>query len=106
MNGLDASNNEQEIPRAKRPNPLGYSPLKLATRDMAVRDMHRAHPTIPEKWLEWLWDAVENKPKEEVEKIINEGLWDKKLNENRQTGGVIKGACEVIPHQEKELLIK
>ena len=88
---------QPKIPRATRPNPFNYTDLQFATRDIAVRDMAKAHPTIPYKWLEWLYDTIENKPKEEVDEIIRTNAWDKKLNPERQLGGIIKGACEILP---------
>ena len=84
-----------EIPRAKRPNPFNYDNLQFAVRDKAVRDMERDFPTVPQKWLEWLYDTIENKPKDEVERIIKEGLWEKNIKE-RMGGGVIKDAMQVF----------
>ena len=84
-----------EIPRAKRPNPFNYDNLQFAVRDKAVRDMEKDFPTVPQKWLEWLYDTIENKPKDEVERIIKEGLWEKNIKE-RMGGGVIKDAMQVF----------
>ena len=91
---------EQEIPRATRPNPYNYTPLQLATRDKAVNDMSKDFPSIPYKWLEWLYDTIENKDEKEVEKIINEGLWEKPVNTTRQLGGTLTEGNEVIIHDE------
>jgi NADH:ubiquinone oxidoreductase subunit len=91
---------EEEIaPRAVRRNPHNYSNLELARRDKEVSEAMKAFPNLPPKWIEWMWDTVENKPKDEMEKIINESLWDKPLKE-REMGGVLKGAMEVIPYKE------
>ena len=90
----------QEIPRATRPNPYNYTPLQFATRDKAINDMNKDFPNIPYKWLEWLYDTIENKDPEEVEKIINEGLWEKPVNTTRQLGGTLTEGNEVIIHQE------
>jgi len=84
-----------DIPRAKRPNPFNYDDLQLAVRDKAIRDMERDFPKVPQKWLEWLYDTIENKPKDEVEKIIKEGLWEKQIKK-RMEGGVIKDAMKVF----------
>ena len=89
--------NDPLPPRTKRPNPLNYTELQMATRDMQLRDMGTAHPKIPYKWLEWLYDTIENKPKEEVDKIINEKLWEDPINLTRQMGGIIKGSMTVEP---------
>jgi hypothetical protein len=74
---------EEEIaPRAVRRNPHNYSNLELARRDKEVSEAMKAFPNLPPKWIEWMWDTVENKPKE------------------REMGGVLKGAMEVIPYKE------
>jgi len=84
-----------DIPRATRPNPFNYDNLQFAVRDKAIRDLERDFSKVPLKWLEWLYDTIENKPKEEVEKIIREGLWDTQIKE-RMSGGVIKDAMKVF----------
>ena len=86
---------EQEIPRATRPNPYNYTPLQFAIRDKAINDMNKDFPTIPFRWFEWLYDTIESKGEEEVDKIKNEGLWEKPINTDRQTGGLLKGNCEI-----------
>ena len=88
----------EEIPRATRPNPWNYTNLQQATKDKAVKDAVRDYPNLPPKWIEWMYDIVENKPKTEIEKIINEGLWEKPIKE-RDTGGVLK-TMEVTPGYE------
>jgi len=89
------SDDNKEIPRAKRANPYNYTPLQFAIRDKAIKDMSRDFTNIPYKWLEWLYDTVENKKEEEIDKIINDGLWEEPINKDRQTGGVLKGNCEI-----------
>lgn len=80
-----------EIPNAPRhipENPFKYTRLQLAEREQAIKAMKRDYPTVPEMWLEHLWDFEFRTPKEEIDKIINEGLWEKpgkftqKLNVN------------------------
>lgn len=94
---MDMDEVEKEFPRAKRPNPFNYTDLQFAKRDQAIRDMHKDHPTIPHKWLEWMYDTIENKPESEVDEIIRTNAWDVKRNLDRQTGGTIVGACEILP---------
>lgn len=96
MEGTIVDTSQPEIPRAVRPNPYNYTNLQFATRDKAIKDMERDFPTIPYKWLEWLYDTIENKPKEEVEKIINSGAWEKPINLERIKGGVSNNV-EIIP---------
>ena len=92
-----------EIPRAEKKNPYNYDELQLATKNKALKDAAKDFPNIPEKWIEWMYDSIENKPQEEVEEIIKTGAWLKPVKTDRQIGGVIKGACEVFEdeHQEK-----
>jgi len=94
------SDDNKEIPRAKRRNPYNYTPLQFAIRDKAINDMSRDFTNIPYKWLEWLYDTVENKKEEEIDKIINDGLWEEPINKDRQTGGVLKGNCEIETHND------
>lgn len=99
---VDASNVPQIV---ERPNPLGYSKLELAEKDLAVEEMLKKHPKIPPKWLEWLWDTWKRNGEEEMRRIIDSGEWDKPLVE-RQTGGVLKDAMEVLSppqHTPQEL---
>ena len=96
MEGTIVDSSQPEIPRAVRPNPYNYTNLQFAKRDKAIKDMEKDFPNIPYKWLEWLYDTIENKPKEEVEEIINSGAWEKPINLDRMKGGVLKNA-EVIP---------
>ena len=79
---------DDEIPRYVDKNFYNYSALQLATRKKALRDIEKDYPLVPPKFAEWLYDVVENKPKEEVEKIINERLWEGKAKE-RMMGGII-----------------
>jgi len=96
MEGTIVDTSQPEIPRAVRPNPYNYDNLEFAKRDKAIKDMEKDFPNIPFKWLEWLYDTVENKPKDEVEEIIKSGAWEKQINLERMKGGVLKNA-EVIP---------
>ena len=97
MEGRIVDETQPEIPRSKRPNPYEYTELDFAKKDLAVRDMLRDHPTIPEKWLSWLYDVIEHKSPDEVADIINNNKWDMPLNKDREKGGTIIGACEVLP---------
>jgi len=94
-----------EIPRCPEPrNPYNYTELEKAKKALAIKDAVRDYPRLPEKWIEWMYDTIENKPKEEVDRIINEKLWEKPIKPDRMTGGTIKGALEVLPPPEKELV--
>jgi NADH:ubiquinone oxidoreductase subunit len=86
-----------DIPRHKEENPFGYSAMQLAKRNKAIRDAIKDYPHLPEMWIAWMYDLIENKPEEEVEKIINERLWETEPKE-RQDGGVLK-CCEIIENK-------
>ena len=65
-----------EIPRHVPDNPYKYTKVQLAERKKALRDLARDYPNVPYAWLEMTYDWEKNTPPEEVEKIINEGLWE------------------------------
>jgi hypothetical protein len=89
---VDASANE--IPRAKRYNPLGYDEEQFARRDEKVDELAKKFPTIPTKWLEYLWDSMEKRTDEEITELIKSEKWLKPVKE-RQMGGVLKDAMQV-----------
>jgi len=90
----------KEFPRYEEPNHFNYTNLELAKRKKAINDALKDYPNLPAKWIEWVYDLIENKPADEVKKIINEGLWEKKLQE-RDLGGLIKGSVEIIENENK-----
>jgi len=100
MEGLIVDSEQPVIPRAQRPNPYKYDNLQMAKRDKAINDMTKDFPSIPYKWLEWLYDTIENKPREEVDEIIKSGAWEKQINTSRMTGGTITEGCEVVLHEQ------
>ncbi len=65
-----------EIPRHVPENPYNYTKVQLAERKKALRDLARDYPNLPFGWLSMVYDWEKNTPPEEVEKIINEGLWE------------------------------
>ena len=98
MEGLIFDESQPAIPRTAPPKNIhNYTELELVTKEKAIKDASKDYPRLPPKWIEWLYDAVETKPKEEIEKIINEKLWEKQINTTRQSGGVIKDALEILP---------
>lgn len=97
---MDLTTLEKEIPRYEEPNPLNYTNLELAKRKKSINDALKDYPNLPAKWIEWVYDLIENKPPDEVKQIINEGLWEKKLQE-RDLGGIIKGGVEIIENENK-----
>tara|TARA_R110000796_G_scaffold16601_2_gene51730 strand:- start:5376 stop:5654 length:279 start_codon:yes stop_codon:yes gene_type:complete len=66
----------QDIPRHQPENHYNYTAVQLAERKKALIDLQRDYPHLPYAWLEMTYDWHKNTPNEEVEKIMNEGLWE------------------------------
>jgi len=77
------------VPRYVAPNPYNYDKLQIATRTSAIKAMIKDYPTVPPMWVEWLYDVITNKPQEEVEKIIKEGLWEGPSKFAKAAGGTL-----------------
>ena len=80
----------EEFDRYTEKNHFNYTELELAKRSKAIKDMEKDYPSVPGLWIEWLYDIIENKPKEEVEQIINDKLWLPVVNKDRMVGGDLK----------------
>ena len=70
------SDNLECIPRHVPNNPYNYTKLQLAERKQALKLLEREYPNLPFGWIEMCYDFEKNTPKEEIEEIINEGLWE------------------------------
>ena len=70
-------------------NPYNYTKTDFAKRKRDIKAMIRDYPSVSPMWCEWLYDIIENMPKEEVEKIINEGLWEGPSKFPIAQGGVL-----------------
>ena len=81
---------ETDLPKYQAPNPYNYTNVDLAKRKRDIKAMIRDFPTVSPMWVEWIYDVIENTPKDEVEAIINEGKWEvpSKLFSKAQ-GGVL-----------------
>ena len=83
--------NIEGIPRCEgEQNVYNYTKVELAKREKAVKDMVKDYPKVPKKWCEWLYDVTQSMPESEMEKIINEGLWEGKGKFSEPVGGVLK----------------
>jgi len=83
--------NIEGIPRCEgETNVYNYSKVELAKKEKAIKDMCRDYPKVPKKWADWLYDVIEHMPPEEVEEIINKGLWEKEGKFSKPPGGVLK----------------
>tara|TARA_R110000823_G_scaffold42486_1_gene111296 strand:- start:901 stop:1233 length:333 start_codon:yes stop_codon:yes gene_type:complete len=90
------------IPRFVEKNFYNYSSLQLATRKKAIRDAEKDYPSVSPKFIEWMYDVIENKPKDEVEDIINNKLWETKAKP-RMHGGIINDSMEIITDDNIEI---
>lgn len=84
-----------EIPRYQEPNPFGYTEIQKAKRNKAIRDAMKDYPHLPRLWIEWMYDVIENKPSDEVTRIMENNEWDKPPEKPHQNGGVMK-SMEVL----------
>lgn len=62
--------------RYKEENPLGYTKLELAKKKKMILDIERDYPNLPRAWIEMVVDFEKITPPEEMERIINEGLFE------------------------------
>ena len=80
---------DEAIPRHEPENPYKYSNVQFAARKKALIDMKRDYPSLPESWLEMVYDYHENTPKEEVEDIINYRKWENNGMFSKNNGGTL-----------------
>ena len=65
------------IPRHVPSNPYNYSAAQLAERKKTLKDLAKVYPSLPFSWLEMVYDFEKNTSREEIQRIINEKLWEK-----------------------------
>ena len=63
--------------RYEEDNFFNYTPTQKSIRRKAIRDMCKDYPTLPEAWMEMLYDWSQYTDIDEQHKIINEKLWEK-----------------------------
>lgn len=71
-------------------NTYKYTKQQILQRDIAIKAMHRDYPNVPLKTCELVYDVITNMPEDEVNNIINKGLWEVPSKFDRPTGGTIK----------------
>tara|TARA_R110000787_G_scaffold228187_3_gene335910 strand:- start:1392 stop:1742 length:351 start_codon:yes stop_codon:yes gene_type:complete len=95
---------DDEFDRKKKYiNTCGFDDATLRRRDLEMKELIKAYPTMPEAWLELAWNYTEFTPKEEQDNIIKNKLWEGKSSNRRVTGGTIKNAMSVMTRDEYEL---
>ena len=92
---LEEETKFEDLPRFEASNPYNYDKLTLSKREADIRQYMRERPNISRGHIEMIWDFINNTPEEEVNKIINEGLWEKQIKK-RQNGGEIKNCIEIL----------
>ena len=65
------------IPRHTPSNPYNYNAAQLVERKKTLKDLAEVYPNLPFAWLEMVYDFEKNTPREEIQKIINNKLWEK-----------------------------
>ena len=78
------------IPRHEPENPFKYTRKQLAERKRVLKDIRRDYPTVPVAWAEMIYDFCQNTPEEEIENIIESGLWDEPGKHSNPPGGLLK----------------
>jgi len=78
------------IPRHQAENPFNYTRVQLAEKKKVLKDIQRDFPHVPIAWAEMCYDFCENTPTDEIEKIIEQGLWDAPSKHANPPGGVLK----------------
>ena len=86
---------DEVIPRHVEDNPYKYSPLEKAERKKAIRDMARDYPTLPESWLDMVFDFWKHTPEAELIDIINSRKWEGAGRFSKAKGGILE-AMEVL----------
>ena len=92
-----------DIPRHKPSNPRGYDKLTIARRKRDLEAMGRHYPDCNPFWLELVWDFHESKTPEEINKIIEDGVFEAPPTIKRETGGVIDDAVSVTKKTPEEM---
>ena len=84
------------LPRHQPTNIYNYSKTELAKRKKALIDIERDFPKVPKLWAEWLYDVMEHMPPEEIERIINNGEWEKPSEKYGEAKGGLLKTAEVL----------
>ena len=92
---------EKEIPRYEAPNPFKYTKVQLATRKRALLDMKKDYPSLPDGWLEMVYDFYVYTGEEEVARIMESGEWEKPGKFSGKLGGILKN-MEVLDPEEAD----
>lgn len=85
-----------DIPRqAKTLNAEGFNNAQLARRRFEVSILKERYPSLPDTWLDMVWNFVERTPKETVDRIMTTGEWEKPPVTPHEHGGIVKDGVTV-----------
>jgi len=82
-------------PIAKYTNTWGMTDEQLARRKTQVADLERHYPNLPGNWIEMVWSYCEMTPKDQVDEIVKNNLWDGEPNKKWRTGGIVKNSISI-----------
>jgi len=82
-------------PVARYTNTMGLTDAQLALRKVQVAELEKIYPNIPANWIEAMWSYCEITPKDEVDEIVKNNLWDGKPSEKWLSGGICKNAITI-----------
>ena len=84
-----------DIPRYEEPNPYNYTALQKEVREKELDKFEVKYPNIPTKWIEWVFDMINNRPIEETRAIINSGELEKPPEIPYSLGGNVENAVQI-----------
>lgn len=79
----------------KYPNAVKLNEEQVRRREDDIKVLRDKYPTLPDSWLELVWNHCELTPQEEHDRIIKNKLWEKPPVVQRPNGGVIANAISV-----------
>ena len=66
-----------DLPRHQPSNPMGLTKKELALRKYQIKELEKLYPRVPKMWLDYIWDYHYSQDKDELEKKIDSGFFEK-----------------------------
>ena len=85
-----------DLPRHTPDNPLEYTKVQLAHKKTAMKAMAKDYPKLDLAWIEWVYDFGQYTKPEELERIMNEGVWETPGMFAKPLGGLFTDKIEVF----------
>jgi len=82
-------------PVAKYTNTWNMTDAQLARRKIEVQQLEKHYPNLPGHWIEMMWSYCEITPKEQVDHIVQNNLWDGAANKKWRNGGIVKNSISI-----------